>query len=121
MSTTNPLTRSSFWKKTPLRGLFVTSLVLNILTVGIFLILLKFLPPVTPFLYGRPSGEGQLVPTLFLLSAPAISIIFTIINGVISSFTSDLFTKKLLIVTTFLLSLLTTITVLKIIFLVGFF
>jgi len=113
--------RSSFWKKTPFKGFLTAALVLNLVAIVVFLILKGFLPPVVPLLYGRPTGETQLVPTIWLLAAPGLSLLFIIINSLITNFTSDVFANKLLITTTFLLSLLTVITLFKIIFLVGFF
>lgn len=79
------------------------------------------MPPVVPLFYGKPSGEGQLVPTLGLLIAPAASLLITLLNTALSVVTNDTFFKQVLIATTLLITLLTTITVLKVIFLVGFF
>jgi len=115
------ITDSSFWKKTPLRGFVVAAVILNLVSIVVFLVLKGFLPPVAPLLYGRPSGETQLLPVFGLLTAPALSLLFIAVNSVLSNFTKDIFAKKLLISATLLLSLLTTITLFKIIFLVGFF
>jgi hypothetical protein len=115
------ITNSLFWKKTPFRGFVVAALALNILSVLAFFVLRGNIPPVIPLLYGRPSGESQLVPSLGLLVAPGISLFFLAVNLLISGFVGDIFAKKLLITAGLLLSLLTSITLFKIIFLVGFF
>lgn len=79
------------------------------------------LPPKVPLLYGQPAGEGQLVPTLGLLVAPGVSLAIILINTVVGFFIKDKFLKKALAVSALFMSILTTITVLKIIFLVGSF
>lgn len=121
MTAVNNLTHSKFWKRTPFLGFLIAAISLNLLTILVFLLVKNFLPPVVPLFYGRPGGEGQLVPAFGLLIAPILSIVFILINSLISNITQDLFTRKLLIVSAFLVSLLTTITFFKIIFLVGFF
>lgn len=121
MRTIALLTHGTFWKKTPFNGFLIAAFILDLVTMSVILLVKGYLPPIVPLLYGRPSGESQLVPTLILLAAPALSIFFIIINWLITNLITDLFAKKLLIITTFLLSLLTSITVFKIIFLIGFF
>lgn len=85
------------------------------------LVFKSLLPPVVPLFYGRPFGESQLVPVLTLFFAPITSIVITFVNSGLAILTEDVFSKKILVSGAFLLSLLITITVLKIIFLVGFF
>lgn len=112
---------ATFWKKMPFKTLIVSALGLNIVAILIFVLLKGFLPPIVPLLYGRPSGEGQLLPVLELLIAPSLSICLIVINGIIANITADSFSKKLLASSAFMVSLLTTITLIKVIFLVGFF
>ena len=99
----------------------VAGIGLNLTVVVLFLLIKGFLPPIIPLLYGRPSGAGQLLPDWGILLAPALSTLLIIINVVTSNYVLAVFSKKLLIAAGCLVSLLTTITVLKIIFLVGFF
>ncbi|HKC04820.1 MAG TPA: hypothetical protein VKC54_03035 [Patescibacteria group bacterium] len=112
---------SSFWKKLPFKGLVVLGLGLNFAMILLYLIIRGFLPPIIPLLYGRPAGSGQLLPNLGILLAPMLSIVFIFLNIVISNLLTDAFSKKLLIAVSCLISFLTSITLLKIIFLVGFF
>lgn len=112
---------ATFWNKLPYKGLVVAGLALNLAIVLLFLIVKSFLPPIVPLLYGRPIGSGQLLPDMGILLAPALSVIFIVLNTIITGRVTDEFSKKLLITSAFLISLLTSITVLKIIFLVGFF
>lgn len=80
-----------------------------------------FLPPVVPFFYGEAIGEGQLTSSFGLLLAPALSILVLVANSLLSTLTTNIFFKKILIGGAFLFALLMFITTAKIIFLVGFF
>lgn len=111
----------SFWKELPFKGYLYASLALNIFTFLAILLVRNFLPPVVPMLYGRPEGAGQLVSTFGLLIAPATALVITLLNTILSGVIKQNFIQKILIISTFLVSTLTTITVLKIVFLVGLF
>ena len=105
----------------PYKGWVYFSVGLNAVSV-IFIFALKgLLPPVVPLFYGLPAGSEQLAPTLGLVLAPAVGLIITTINIFISHLTQDSFLKKTLIIASALVSLLLSITVLKIVLLVGFF
>jgi len=103
------------------KNYYYAGMALNILSILAILIVKDLLPPLVPLFYGAVAGTAQLVPTLGLLIAPSVSIVITIINMGISIKTKDDFSKKVLSVTSLLVSILTTITIVKIIFLVGFF
>ncbi len=119
MSTKTEIT--STWLKTPFKGFFYASLVLGFSSIVFILAFKSFLPPIVPLFYGRPFGESQLVPVLYLFFAPIVSVVITLANSGLAMLTEDSFSKKILISGAFLLSLLITITILKIIFLIGFF
>lgn len=110
-----------FWQKIPFRGYFYASVVLNVSTVLILLGIQNIIPPVAPLLYGRPEGAGQLVPSMWLIIAPLVSIFLSVLNTLLIKLVKDRFIQQILVISAFLISLLTTITVLKIVFLVGFF
>lgn len=112
---------ASFWQNIPFKGYFYASLVLNLLTVLCVIAVRNFLPPISPLLYGRPEGASQLVPTLWLILTPAVALALTVLNLFLTRIVKDLFMQQILITSAFLVSLLSTITILKIIFLVGFF
>lgn len=109
------------WKNLPLKGYIYASFALSAVSIIAILGLLNYLPPIVPFLYGLPAGSDQLISSLGLLIAPSINILIIVLNIVLASFSKDLFFKRTLIVSGLFVSILTTITVLKIIFLVGFF
>lgn len=113
--------KASWWKDLQLKEYVYFSVGL-ILTLVLTIILLRnHLPPVVPFFYGKAIGEGQLTNTIFLLLAPGASTLVLVLNILLTLVIDNTFLKKILIMCIFLFSLLMTITVFKIIFLVGFF
>ncbi len=109
------------WKKIPYRGCIYASVFLNTVSAIAIFALKGFLPPVVPLFYGLPTGAEQLTPTLGLLLVPAVGLIITFINVFVSVISKDDFLKKSLIISSVFISLLLTITVIKIVLLVGFF
>lgn len=95
--------------------------VVNLLTLALVLGLRSFLPPVVPLFYGNVLGEAQLANSVFLIIPPLGSILVMGINLSLAYITKDVFLKKLLVVSSLFITLLTTITVVRIILLVGFF
>lgn len=109
------------WKNLPYKGCIYFSLVLNALSLVSILVLRRFLPPLVPLFYGLPSGAEQLTPTVGLIIAPIIGFALTFVNILVSRLTRDIFLKRTLIISSAFVSLLLSIAVTKIIFLVGFF
>lgn len=87
-----------------------------IITIAVFL--LKFLPPRLPLFYSLPWGEGQLATYQQFLIIPAIISLITLINLIISwqLHPSQVFFKKMLILSPIVISLILTITLIKIVF-----
>lgn len=105
----------------PFRNYFLAAIIIN---VGVFLSLMflwNFLPPLAPLFYGRPVGEAQLTKTLGLFLAPGTSLLITVLNLSLSFWVKDSFFRKLLAVAAIVVAVLTAITIVKIIVLVGFF
>lgn len=113
--------KPSMWKDLPLKEYIYVSLGMIAISTTAILILNNNLPPVVPFFYGKAVGEGQLVKSLGLLAAPGLSLLIIVLNTVLTATIENNFFKKILIMCAFLFSLLMTITVFKIVFLVGFF
>lgn len=109
------------WKKVTYRNYFLAAIIINICVVILFLLLKGFLPPLTPLFYGKPVGELQLTSTFGLLITPGVSFLITVLNILLSLWVKDDFLKKILAITTIIVSLLVAITTVKIIFLIGFF
>lgn len=90
-----------------------------ICVVGIF-VLRSYLPPLIPLFYGKPIGIEELAQKNFLFLVPAIAIIISILNLIISKSAKDEFLQKILAVGSFVVSLMAIVTVFKIILLVAF-
>lgn len=95
--------------------------VVNIVVITFILLSQNLLPPVVPLFYGLPIGEEILTDRTSLIIPAIISIIVIAINVLISKSLKDSFLKKVLISIIVLTTLLSTITIFKIAFLVGSF
>lgn len=113
---TNPLK-----KRVPFFDQVVFAFFLNVAIILIVIFIKKSLPPEVPLFYGLSEGKDQLGTSLSLIIPPLLSISFIALNLLISLFTKDLFLKKTLIITSISTTILSTITVFKIIFLIGTF
>lgn len=104
------------------------------LSVALFLAVIYFrLPPKLPLFYSRPSGEEQLVNSLYIFLPSLSSIVFSIINLLVGKFLADdwyknipatkrrehtLFLLRILASFSLLATILASITVIRIVFLV---
>lgn len=103
----------------PLKEYFNTSWILNLSTILFCLLLLKRLPPQIPIYYGLPQGEIQLSPSLGILIPSILSLIFILLNLFLISVIKDGYTKKTLIIAGLATSIFASVTVVKIILLIG--
>lgn len=110
-----------WWKKVDFHNYFLAAGILSVLSIVGALITRSFLPPLIPLFYGKPTGAEQLAPTWFIFIIPGISILITVTNLFVNKSAEDKFIKKILAITSLVISLMATITVVKIIMLVGFF
>lgn len=108
-------------KELPFLSFWYFSLFLPLAATALVLTIKSFLPPVVPLFYGQAEGERIIAPMLGLLIIPATSLFITAINTILSLFSKDIFLKKTLILGAFFISILLSISLVKIIFLVGFF
>ncbi|KKS96192.1 MAG: hypothetical protein UV71_C0001G0066 [Microgenomates group bacterium GW2011_GWC1_43_13] len=109
------------WNKLAYRNYFLTAIVINIGILLLLILFKSFLPPRAPLFYGRPMGEAQLTSTFGLLIAPGVSLMMTLLNLFLSLWAKDSFIKRLLAISAIVVSVLTAITITKIVSLVGFF
>lgn len=109
------------WKNLPYKGCVYFSIVINVFSAVVILVLKGFLPPIVPLFYGLPEGSEQLIPTLGLILVPATGLAITALNVLLCGTIRDTFLRKLLIISSAFISLLLMITTIKIILLVGFF
>lgn len=105
----------------PLKNYLIFSFILPLALIGVIVALHGFIPPQLPLFYGLPTGESQLASSWGILIAPATSIVISVVNLAIIFRVENVFYKRILVVSSFLIATLVTITVVKIIFLVGLF
>ena len=97
----------------------VALLLVNLLAVLLILVLKNLLPPIIPLFYGRPYGAEQLAAQGSLVIPPLVAFAVCVVNIAISLSVSDEFLDKVLFGGMFVSTLLSLVTVAKIIFLVG--
>ncbi len=76
------------------------------------------LPPQVPLFYSRPLGEAELANPLFFLFPLILSACFLLINLMLARFIESDFLKRALVLGAALSSILASITVIRIIFLI---
>ena len=107
--------------KLPAKRLLYMSFCVSLFNIVLVLILQRFLPPQVPLFYGEAVGESQLTTNIGLTIPGVVAFSVTVINLIISLFLESVFLKKTLILTALSVSLLSFITTIKIILLVGSF
>lgn len=111
--------RKEKFERLPLRKFYVFSFFLNIFIISIGILAKLVLPPEIPLFYGFPQSNQQISQSLFLFIPPLISLTFTLFNAYLSIFVDNTYLKKVFAFSSILVSMLSTVTVVKIIFLVG--
>ncbi len=106
-------------EKLPLKGYFNASWILNFIIIIFSLLIQKRLPPQIPIFYGLPQGEAQLSSPIGILIPSVSSLIFVLLNLFLINIIKDEFIKKVLVVAGLTTAVFASITVVKIIFLVG--
>ena len=106
----------------PFIKFLITSFAINVATAALIALVYSNLPPIVPLLYGKPKGVEQLAPKTTLLIPPAIATIITFVNaGAIKIIIKDSFLQAVLAGISIVASILSAITILRIIFLIGSF
>lgn len=104
------------WKKT----LMVVTLV-NILTIVSLYINRMKIPPIIPLYYGNPAGAEQLAPYQGLFIPPSFVLVVLLTSILINKAYKDSFLETLLVLNLGVLTTLSTVTVFRILLLVGNF
>jgi hypothetical protein len=108
-------------EKIAFKNLIYIAFGLSIVNLIFVIALQKYLPPQVPLFYGAAEGEEQLTSSLGLLIPGCLSIILILLNSLLSLFLESSFLQKILSVVSFTVTLLSAITVTKIILLIGSF
>ena len=103
----------------PLRHwtLYIASV--NVVAMVLVVLVRSLLPPVVPLFYGNPYGAEQLAPQGLLILPPLVALGVCGVNIAINLTLNDKFLEKVLFGSMCAATLLSTVTLLKIIFLVG--
>lgn len=109
------------FNKIPFKNSFGVALLTNFLMIILILALQGFLPPVVPLFYGQPQGEAQLARSIFLILPPAISFLITLANAFLSTLIKNKFLQTILLGLAVVVTVFSSVTVVKIILLVGSF
>jgi hypothetical protein len=115
------LRKSLLEAKLPFKNYLVAAIITNFLVVALVLLIRPALPPQVPLYYGMAEGEGQLGTAWQLIIPNLVALTIVLVNTAVSRFIKDEFLAKTLIVGAIAASFLATITVMKIIFLIGSF
>lgn len=101
---------------------YIIALVANLFMIAVTAISYNFLPPVVPLYYGKAVSESMLAPSWALIIPSVMAILIMIVNFFISKWMlKDIFLKSVLSYTSIFITILSVITVIKIISLVGLF
>jgi hypothetical protein len=95
----------------------ISSALAMAIQAGLLLAFLPKLPPEVPLFYSLPWGEDRLVTPIWLWALPAVSGIFLVINLAGSHLLNEIVLTRILSSTSFLISLLALVTLIKIILL----
>lgn len=103
----------------PLRNMFVFSFLTSSIVLFLGLISQLVLPPEIPLFYNLPLTTEQLAKSILIILPSAVSMLITTLNIVVSIKINDNYLKKSLAFASLIVTTLSSITTLKIIFLVG--
>ena len=95
-------------------GVFFVNLVV------LLLLILKrdIIPPFVPLFYGKPTGEEQLAPNIFLIIPTVSALVILVINTILSKSQSDPFLSQIFIGLSITMTVLSVITTMRILFLI---
>ena len=98
---------------------FLPIFVLNIVIILFVILAQNNLPPVLPLFYGMPYGKEQLADKILLILPPLIAMGVAIVSSLLVKVLKDDFLQKVLLVAMYTATLLSIITIIKIISLVS--
>ena len=107
------------FEKLPLSRLIIATIITNLILILVGLVSKIILPPEIPIFFGLPQNKEQLGPSILIVMPPIISLFFVFINSILAVKIESNYVKKSLAFGSLAITLLSTIAVLKIIFLVG--
>lgn len=107
--------------ETSLKKLIYFSIIINLITGVLILLVRNNLPPEVPLFYGLAEGESQLTSPIGLLLPSAFSLFIISAHATLSFFWKDDFLRQTLILAGFAVTIFSVIATVKTILLVGSF
>jgi hypothetical protein len=107
--------------KLPAKKFIYGTFGISLFNIVLVLSLQNFIPPQVPLFYGEAVGENQITTQIGLIIPGLLAFSITIINLILALILESDFLQKVLIFSAFAVSLLSLITTVKIILLVGSF
>jgi hypothetical protein len=105
--------------KLPFIRLVYISIAINLIGMLSVLFLKKSIPPEVPLFYGLAEGESQLARREMLMIPSMVSLLIILINVSFALLVQNEFLKRTLIISSLVITLLSVITLVEIILLVG--
>jgi len=105
----------------PMTRLLYISILGTILNLALVIFTQNNLPPQIPLFYGFPEGEDQLGSSTSLLIPPSVAIGIIVLNAIIILRLKNELMQKSLVVASFVVSVFSLVTTIKILLLVGRF
>lgn len=109
------ISKKSFHKIRHLKSTAI-AISINIFIVALVLALNSFIPSQIPLYYGQPFGQEQLAGKYSLILPPLFSIAVISLNTSIIQFQKDKYLNNILVAMNYVLTILSTIAVFKIIY-----
>ncbi len=103
------------------KQVLVACIITNAAITILVLILKRNLPPIVPLFYGLPVSESQLVQSTYLIIPPITASVIALANFGLSKLTKDSFLEKIFNALTISTTLLSAISIIEIVLLVGVF
>lgn len=107
------------FEKIPLLKIVIVCLLINVSLIIIGTLSQFILPPQIPLFFGLPQTEQQLASSIYIILPALLSLIITLFNLFLVTKLYDIYLKKMFIFTSLVLTLLSSVAIIKIIFLVG--
>lgn len=110
-----------FWQEKANHVVLRWNILFVIFSIGFLILKFNSLPPQVPLYFSLPWGESQLSSASSLFLLPSFSIVISIVNNLLAAllFRSQILFSRLLIIFSLLFSLLSTIALINIIYLVA--
>jgi hypothetical protein len=117
----NPKNKITNITKLPFLNLVYLSILINVGVIVTLLLLKRYIPPEVPIFYGLPEGKNQLGSMEQLIIPSMVSLMVILVNISTASLLQNDYLKRVLIIVSLIITLLSLITSVEITLLIGSF